>query len=131
MMRAETKIGGKTMEEWRAFAVECGWDDALEWSDEETADFAQREEDAEAEMLMDEWKQAKDAGEEKILVNKTVAERMAGMLIGSLRYYACDDCDDEDLREKIGAIADRIEDGTATEEEWLEAISQIDMSDPF
>ena len=61
-----------------------------------------------------------------------VKNAIANMLIGSLRYYAseCMCCEDE-VEEGVmmNAIADHIEDGTATEEEWLEAIAQMDMSD--
>ena len=56
---------------------------------------------------------------------------MVSMMVGSLRYYAGEaECDGEaEVAGMLRAIADHIADGTATEEEWLEAISQCDMSE--
>ena len=53
------------------------------------------------------------------------------MMIGTLSYYSAEArCDGEnDLADQLYAIAERISTGTETEEDWLEAISQIDMGD--
>lgn len=52
------------------------------------------------------------------------------MLVGSLRYYADEACQDGDgdKAHDLYVIADRIEGGVATEEEWLEAVEQVDVS---
>lgn len=49
-----------TLAEWRTYAEDCGWEDAQTWTDEETADFAQREQEAEAEMQTEEWQADRD-----------------------------------------------------------------------
>lgn len=56
---------------------------------------------------------------------------LTSMIAGSLRYFAREDMeeDEQEQAEMMMAIADHIEDGTATEAEWLEAIAQMDMSD--
>ena len=64
-------------------------------------------------------------------ITDRVERAIASMLAGSLRYYADEACQDgdEDEAYDLCIIADRIENGTATEEEWLEAIEQVDVSD--
>ena len=64
------------------------------------------------------------------ITDKALA-RMAGMVVGSLRYYAHEaECDGEiEDYVTLCTIADHIEEGTATEEEWMEAFDQIDVSD--
>lgn len=64
-------------------------------------------------------------------ITDRVERAIASMLAGSLRYYADEACQDGDGDEAhdLYVIADHIEDGTATEEEWLEAIEQVDVSD--
>ena len=67
----------------------------------------------------------------KAYESKEVMNALASMLTGSLRYFAREGmcCEDEqEQAEMMMAIADYIEDGTATEAEWLEAIAQMDMS---
>lgn len=68
----------------------------------------------------------------KAYESKEVMNALTSMIAGSLRYYAREDmcCEDTvEQAEMMMAIADHIEDGTATEAEWLEAIAQMDMSD--
>ena len=64
------------------------------------------------------------------ITDKALA-RMAGMVVGSLRYYAHEaECDGEiEDYVTLSTIADHIEEGIATEEEWMEAFDQIDVSD--
>lgn len=64
-------------------------------------------------------------------MTKQIEVALARMLVGSLRYYAHEAwCGNEkEVHGTLTALADSIENGTATEEEWLEAISQVDMSD--
>ena len=64
-------------------------------------------------------------------ITDRVERAIASMLAGSLRYYADEACQDGDGDEahSLYIIADHIEDGTATEDEWLEAIEQVDVSD--
>jgi hypothetical protein len=60
-----------------------------------------------------------------------VLARMAGMVVGSLRYYAHEaECDGEigDCV-TLSTIADHIEEGIATEDEWIEAFDILDVSD--
>ena len=67
----------------------------------------------------------------KAYESKEVMNAITSMLTGSLRYFAREDMeeDEQEQAEMMMAIADHIEDGTATEAEWLEAIAQMDMSD--
>jgi hypothetical protein len=68
---------------------------------------------------------------ETIEMSEQVLARMRGMVVGSLRYYAeqCE-CDGEcEQAEILVGIADRISNGTATDEDWLEALDQLDVSD--
>ena len=62
-------------------------------------------------------------------ITDRVERAIASMLAGSLRYYADEEYQDGDEAHNLYVIADHIEDGTATEEEWLEAIEQVDVSD--
>lgn len=64
-------------------------------------------------------------------MTEMVKRAMASMLAGSLRYYADEAQQNGDgaTAHDLSVIADHIEDGTATEAEWLEAIEQVDMSD--
>lgn len=64
-------------------------------------------------------------------MSEQVLARMRGMVVGSLRYYAEEcRCDGEcEQAEMLDEIANRIVDGTATDEDWLEAFDQLDMSD--
>lgn len=69
--------------------------------------------------------------EDGIGMSEQVLARMRGMVVGSLRYYAeqCE-CDGEcEQAEILVGIADRIADGTATDEDWYEALDQIDVSE--
>ena len=63
------------------------------------------------------------------MTDKALA-RMADMVVNSLRYYAyVAECDEESQDYvTLSQIADHIENGTATEEEWMEAFDQIDVS---
>ena len=67
----------------------------------------------------------------KAYESKEVMNALASMIAGSLRYFAKEDMEEDEIEqaEMLSAIADHIEDGTATEAEWLEAIAQMDMSD--
>ena len=58
-----------------------------------------------------------------------VLARMTGVVVNSLKYYAHEaECDGEiEFYMTLSQIADRIENGTATEEEWMEAFDQIDV----
>ena len=64
-------------------------------------------------------------------INKNIEARLRGMMVGTLSYYSTEArCDGEnDLADQLYAIAERISTGTETEEDWLEAIDQIDMGD--
>lgn len=64
-------------------------------------------------------------------MTEMVQRRMGAMLVGSLRYYANEaSCEEEEeSAERLRAIADRIEQGNATEQDWLDAIDETDMSE--
>ena len=68
----------------------------------------------------------------RIYKSDKVENAIVNMIIGSLREYAddrdWDDDEDEVSTDMLYTLADRIEDGTATEEEWLEAIAQVDVT---
>lgn len=57
--------------------------------------------------------------------------RIRGMMVGSLRYYAHEhECNKENEEaELLENLADKIENDSATTEEWIEAIERIDVSD--
>ena len=67
-------------------------------------------------------------------MSEQVWARMREMLAGSLQYYAnesrCDE-DGQDTATMLEELAGRIADGTATEEDYLEAIDQCDVSDSW
>jgi hypothetical protein len=68
----------------------------------------------------------------EVQITDKVLARMAGMVVGSLRYYAHEaECDGEieDYVTPLSTIADHIEEGIATEEEWIEAFDILDVSD--
>ena len=58
-----------------------------------------------------------------------VLARMTGVVVNSLRYYAYEaECGGEtEFYMTLSQIADHIENGIATEEEWMEAFDQIDV----
>lgn len=64
-------------------------------------------------------------------MSEQVLARMKGMVVGSLRYYAeeCECNGEHEQAEMLTGIADRIANDTATDEDWLEALDQCDMSD--
>lgn len=66
-------------------------------------------------------------------MDRQVLARIRSMVAGSLRYYASEStCEEEEAQaEMLELLAERIENGTATTEEWLEAIDQVDVSDLF
>jgi hypothetical protein len=67
----------------------------------------------------------------EVQITDKVLARMAGMVVGSLRYYAHEaECDGEiGDYVTLSTIADHIEEGIATEEEWIEAFDILDVSD--
>lgn len=64
-------------------------------------------------------------------MTKQVEVVLKRMMVGSLRYRAHDAWSnyETEMHNTLNALADCIEDGSATEGEWLEAISQVDMGD--
>ena len=62
-------------------------------------------------------------------ITDKVLAKMAGVVVDSLRYYAYEaECGGEiEFYMALSQIADHIENGTATEEEWMEAFDQIDV----
>lgn len=51
--------------------------------------------------------------------------RMAQTMAAGLREYAYDDMTDPDDAGELLALADRLESGTATDEDWVEAAEQL------
>lgn len=66
-----------------------------------------------------------------VAMTKQVEVVLKRMMVGSLRYYAHEaECDNEKEDSVIlNTLADHIEDSTATDDEWIEAILQVDVSD--
>lgn len=64
-------------------------------------------------------------------MTKEVEQFLKWVLIRNLRAFA-DDADEygmtEEEQTELYDIADRLEDGTATDEDWKEAIAQIDIN---
>lgn len=66
------------------------------------------------------------------MMNERIMARMVNMIVGSLQYYASESKCDEDGQETadvLESLAVKILDDSATEEEWMEAIDQVDISD--
>lgn len=51
--------------------------------------------------------------------------RMARIMAAGLREYAYDDMTDPDQAGHLLTLADRLESGTATDEDWIEAAEQL------
>ena len=67
-------------------------------------------------------------------MSEQVLARMREMLAGSLQYYANEmRCDEDEWvsADMLEELAGRIVNGTATEEDYLEAIDQCDVSDSW
>lgn len=62
-------------------------------------------------------------------MTKAIEERLAEMFARNLRAFA-DDADELGIEfaNELRAIADRLENGTATEADWTEAIEQVDIN---
>ena len=61
-------------------------------------------------------------------MTKAIEERLVEMLARNLREFADDDFVDADESGELIAIADRLENGTASEADWIEAIEQMDIN---
>lgn len=63
-------------------------------------------------------------------MTKAIEERLTEMFARNLRAFADDDLMDVDIEfaNELKAIADRLESGTATEADWIEAIEQMDIN---
>ena len=57
--------------------------------------------------------------------NDWAVVRMAQIMAAGLREYAYDDLMDPDMAGQLEALADRLESGTATDEDWIEAAEQL------
>lgn len=51
--------------------------------------------------------------------------RMTQIMAAGLREYAYDDMTDPDQAVDLLALADRLESGTADDEDWIEAVEQL------
>lgn len=64
-------------------------------------------------------------------MKKTVEQYLKNVLIRNCRAFA-DDADEYGMTEEeqfnLYGIADRLENGTADEQDWIEAIAQIDCN---
>ena len=64
-------------------------------------------------------------------LSEKVVKRLEVVVVGSLRYCSDELREDGDiaLADELDVIADHIIDGIATDEEWFEALDQLNMAD--
>lgn len=66
-------------------------------------------------------------------ITDKVEEMLAVMMIGNLMEYADieDESGDTESANNLRNIANQIQNGTATEDEWIEAIEQMSCTDRY